>query len=71
MPSSPTTGGGPPDKEAFSVNEFCHAYGVGRSFTYQEINSGRLKTAKVGNRRIIPVPAAREWLAEQVEATAA
>ena len=71
MASNPITDGRSPDKEAFTVNEFCDAFGVGRTFAYQEIISGRLKTAKVRKRRIIPVPAAREWLAEQVEATAA
>ena len=71
MASNSTTDGHSPVKEAYSVDEFCSAYGVGRSFAYQEINSGRLKTAKVRKRRIIPVPAAREWLAERVEATAA
>ena len=71
MASNPTTHGRYLEKEAYTVNEFCDAFGVGKTFAYQEINSGRLKTAKVRKRRIIPVPAAREWLAEQVEATAA
>ena len=71
MPANPNTDVRSPVKEAYSVNEFCAAFGVGKTFAYQEINSGRLKTAKVRKRRIIPVPAAREWLAEQVEATAA
>ena len=71
MASNPNSKYPPVNKEAFSVREFCDAFNVGRTQAYKEISSGRLKTAKIGNRRIIPVPAAREWLAEQVEATAA
>ena len=50
-------------KRAYSISSFCGAYEIGRTKTYDEINSGRLKTVKVGRRRIIPHDNAEEWLA--------
>lgn len=35
---------------------------IGRTRIYEEINSGRLKTIKVGNRRLIPRSEAQRWL---------
>jgi excisionase family DNA binding protein len=48
---------------AFTVSEFIDLFKVGRSTAYQEIQSGRLPTYKVGRRRYISVDAAREWQA--------
>ncbi len=36
---------------------------IGRTKIYEEINTGRLKTIKVGNRRLIPRAEAQAWLA--------
>ena len=47
---------------ALSIPEFCARYGVGRSFTYQEIGAGRLNAVKAGSRTLIPVQAAEMWL---------
>jgi excisionase family DNA binding protein len=35
---------------------------IGRTKIYEEINTGRLKTIKVGNRRLIPRAEALRWL---------
>ena len=54
------------ERAAYSINEFCVAHTIGRTQTYEEINAGRLETAKVGKRTIIPVPSARKWLAARM-----
>jgi excisionase family DNA binding protein len=51
------------DERAFSVQEFCKRYGIGRSSAYQEIRAGRLKCRKLGARTLVPHDSAEEWLA--------
>jgi excisionase family DNA binding protein len=41
------------EKRAFRINEFCAAYGLGRTKTYELIKIGRLRTVLVGGRRLI------------------
>ena len=55
------------EKAAYSINEFCAAHDIGRTQAYEEINTGRLETAKVGKRTIIPVTSARKWLAARMQ----
>jgi len=49
-------------KLSYSIKEFAKLNGLARGTVYSEINAGRLKTIKVGRRRLIPVEAAKEWL---------
>ncbi len=49
------------DQQTFTVNQFIDSFKVGRTTTYQEIDSGRLKTYKVGRSRYISAHAAAEW----------
>jgi hypothetical protein len=49
-------------QRAMSVQVFCDRYDIGRTSTYAEINSGRLKARKAGRRTIITVDDAEEWL---------
>ena len=49
-------------KIAFSIDEFCHWAGIGRSLVYKEIERGRLRTKKIGRRTIITTSAAKIWL---------
>lgn len=49
------------EKQTYTVNQFIEAFNVGRTTTYQEIDSGRLKTYKLGRRRYISATAASEW----------
>jgi excisionase family DNA binding protein len=45
----------PEDKKcARRVNDFCSAYGISRSTLYVLIKSGRIRTIKIGRRRLIP-----------------
>lgn len=50
-------------KRAYSVPEFCQAYGLGRTLAYEMMLDGRLRFVKVGDRRLIPVDAAEALLA--------
>jgi excisionase family DNA binding protein len=55
---------GAPDR-LLSVEEAAHALGIGRSMVYALVADGRLRSLKVGRRRLVPSSA----LAELVEAT--
>ena len=48
-------------KAAQSIPAFCEDNGIGRTLTYDEIRSGRLRSMKVGKRRLITAEAAAEW----------
>jgi hypothetical protein len=50
---------------ALSINDFCNAYGIGRTLAYAEIKAGALKPVKIGRRTLIPVTAAADWLARK------
>lgn len=48
---------------AYSIPEFMVDAGIGsRSTVYREIAEGRLKTIKLGRRRLIPYEYAQDWL---------
>jgi hypothetical protein len=49
------------NQKAYTVNQFIDAHNLGRTKTYEEIDSGRLVTYKVGRRRFISDRAADEW----------
>jgi len=48
---------------AFTLEEFCSRYGIGRTAAYKEINRGRLEARKHGKRTMISRDAARRWFA--------
>jgi len=48
-----------------SIDGFMNRYGLSRQTVYNEINSGKLETIKVGRRRIIPEVAEQKWLADK------
>lgn len=54
----------PPNKQAYSILEFCQAFGIGRSTLYEQIRSKRLEVVKVGARTLIPRGEAERWLAD-------
>lgn len=47
--------------QTLTVPQFMSAFKLGRTRTYQEIDSGRLVTYKVGRNRYISARAAKEW----------
>jgi len=57
------------DKRAFSIAEFSRRWGWGNNTTYNLINSGKLKSAKVGRRRVITTQQEAEFAAK-LEASA-
>jgi excisionase family DNA binding protein len=48
----------PTQRRAYTVNEFCAAYRCSRPTAYVLMNSGKLKSFKIGKARRIPVEAA-------------
>lgn len=51
-----------PQTRGMSIPEFSARYGPGRTKTYEEIKSGRLRVRKCGKRSIITEDDAEEWL---------
>jgi excisionase family DNA binding protein len=49
-------------ERAFSIEEFCRRYGLGRTKAYEEIKLGRLRARKVGRRTIVTQDDAENWL---------
>lgn len=60
----------PPDRLAYSVEEFMQATGYSRNRTYAAITSGDLRSFKDGKRRMISADAAREFIARRERETA-
>jgi predicted site-specific integrase-resolvase len=56
--------------KAYRVKDFCKAYGVSRSFAYNEMKAGRLRFYNVGVMRFISYEAAEEWRASYENAKA-
>ena len=52
----------PDERRAYTVREFCSAYRVSRSHTYNLMSQGKLRTVRVGGKRLIPVEAAAELM---------
>jgi excisionase family DNA binding protein len=51
-----------PGKAAYRIDEFCRAFGVGRSKVFEEIKDGRLKIRKAGRMTLIRAEDAKAWL---------
>ena len=49
-------------KIAFSPSEAARLISVGRTFLYAAMNSGALKSVKIGSRRIITLQALHDFL---------
>jgi excisionase family DNA binding protein len=59
------------DKRAFSIDQFCSRYGIGRTTAYEEIKLKRLQVVKAGKRTLVPADAAESWLKNLPAAKAA
>jgi excisionase family DNA binding protein len=53
----------PHPRLAYDIREFCDAARIGKTKTYELIKEGRLKSTKVGKRRLILPRDAEECLA--------
>ena len=58
------------EKGAFSVTEFMVWASIGRTKFYQEVNQGRLKIHKIGNKTVVTAANAAAWLNSLPEAAA-
>lgn len=56
-----------PPMRLYNVNEVARSLSLGRSVLYQEIAAGRLKSVKVGRRRLVPESAVEAYIAERLE----
>jgi len=50
------------EKRAFSIEEFCRRFGIGRTKVYEELKRGRLRARKIGRRTIVTEDDAEAWL---------
>ncbi len=48
---------------AYTVKQFCGAFGVGHTFVYAEIAAGRLRVRKAGRRTLVMRADAERWAA--------
>ena len=48
----------PIERRAYRINEFCQAYRISRSTTYELMKAGKLRYVNIGSERRIPVEAA-------------
>jgi excisionase family DNA binding protein len=49
-------------RRAFRVNDFCALYSISRSSAYKLMADGKLRTVRVGGRRLIPKESAEDLL---------
>ena len=56
---------------ALSIDGFCKLYGLGRTFAYEQIKSGKLRAVKCGNRTLILRADAEQWARALPEAATA
>lgn len=49
------------NRRGYSVDEVASMYGIARQKVYDEMRAGRLKSFKVGVRRVIPAKALADW----------
>ena len=45
----------PESKRALTVRDALKTYSIGRTFFYRLVAQGRIKTVKIGSRRLVPV----------------
>ena len=56
------------DELTVSISEACRMLGIGRTTLYQLIGSGRLKTIRIGRRRLVVFTSMRMLIARAVTA---
>jgi len=58
-----------PEQLAVSPTEAARLAGVGRTFLYEAISSGALKSIKIRKRRLIAIDELRAWLSSHAVAS--
>jgi excisionase family DNA binding protein len=59
------------DRLLLRPDEAAHAMGLGRSKFFEMLAKGEIRSVKHGRNRLVPVEALREWIAKQLEESAA
>ena len=59
-----------PPLSGLSIDEVCSSLGLSRQTIYKEIGEGRLKTFKVGRRRLCSPAALADYVAKREQAAA-
>ncbi|SCL25427.1 helix-turn-helix domain-containing protein [Micromonospora inyonensis] len=54
------------DNRLYTIDEVCDLFRCGKSTIYKLMDSGELRSVKIGALRRIPVKAADEYLARQM-----
>lgn len=49
------------DDGAYSVDQFCKQYSIGKTAFYAEVKAKRLSVKKHGSRTLVPRTVARAW----------
>ena len=49
-------------KAAYSLDEFCKLFSIGKTKAYEEAKSGRLELTKIGRKTLVTAKAADNWL---------
>jgi excisionase family DNA binding protein len=57
------------EKRAYTVEEFCKAYNIGRTSFYGEVKDGRIQPRKLGKKTLVLREEAERWLRELPRAT--
>jgi hypothetical protein len=52
-------------RRALSVKDFLRRYSIHRDLFYAEVNAGRIKLRKVGQRSLIAIEDAEAWFRER------
>lgn len=52
-----------------SVPVTCQRLGIGRTFLYEEVAAGHIKTVKVGKRRLVPESELQRYAAAKLAET--
>ena len=52
------------ERLAYGVSQFCALIGVKRTAIYERIKDGRIRTIKVGGRRLVPAEEAKRLTRE-------
>jgi excisionase family DNA binding protein len=60
-----------PERLVLTVAEVMDSTGLSRQYVYNEIKSGRLRSLKVGRRRLVRIPDLDPWLDSFADTAAA
>ena len=59
-----------PDKPAFSIDQFCDRWEIGRTKFYEEVRKGRLRIFKIGKLTRVTPDAEADWQRQLEEQSA-